>query len=716
MNRSSFKSICKGTQILAMLLMWCFYANAQNPYLPPSAFIPDGEPHVFTYKGETRVYLYGSRDEMAKSFCGTGHDVWSAPVNDLTHWTNHGEVINVKQITDLGFGKVDGQVFFAPDCAYNPVTKKYYLYVFLGVPYKLDGKAGPTVADSPAKPGFEDYGPTTFVAESDSPTGPFVNPQPCEWPTMSQSGAFDPAVFVDEQADGSVRVYAYFGNIQPNCWWAELDPTDMHTIINAKTRMPNMHETYRILNNPTANNGSKQFEASSLRKVAPGKYIYICSALEHISALTYFYSNSPEGPWNYGGQIVDNSVTWNGGNDHGSIANCDGKWYVFYHRRTTNDYNRQGAIEPIELRIEGDKVIIPHVEMTSQGIRTEGLNPFQRYWAGTICALTQNTTYVDGLEREPDGLNPVIVGGKDPFIGWKYFNFGNGTTKDLKLKVNVKADKAVSGEVKAADPNDPDNASTWTTIGKFSFKAGNSYADQIVTLTGKVEGRKAIYLTFNGEGKELCRIKEIEFAQGNAAAPNPLRTIAFKPSQNGTVKAIPTRARVGESVRIEVTPNKGYRPSKVEAADAKGNKVQVDANCITQYGPLSYNVFMPASGLTVTTTFEKGEVARPVEKPQQLDASYFDGRWKIISDNDLFRFDMEVTMRHDSNGKLDVKMISCSIPGVTLENPSEKVGRSVSFVANGGSYPMAVNIERFKPDLAAGTVLSMFSCHAVRMK
>ena len=26
-----------------------------------------------------------SRDEMAKSFCGTGHDVWSAPVNDLTH-------------------------------------------------------------------------------------------------------------------------------------------------------------------------------------------------------------------------------------------------------------------------------------------------------------------------------------------------------------------------------------------------------------------------------------------------------------------------------------------------------------------------------------------------------------------------------------------------------------------------------------------------------
>jgi hypothetical protein len=38
-------------------------AWTQNPILPPSAFIPDGEPRIFEYEGEKRVFLYGSKDE-----------------------------------------------------------------------------------------------------------------------------------------------------------------------------------------------------------------------------------------------------------------------------------------------------------------------------------------------------------------------------------------------------------------------------------------------------------------------------------------------------------------------------------------------------------------------------------------------------------------------------------------------------------------------------
>ena len=101
--------------------------SAQNPILPPTAFIPDGESHVFEYQGELRVFVYGSRDERVTDFCGYGHDVWSAPVDDLTQWTNHGEIFNVKQVWDIGYGKVEEQHFGAPDCVYNPATKKYYL-------------------------------------------------------------------------------------------------------------------------------------------------------------------------------------------------------------------------------------------------------------------------------------------------------------------------------------------------------------------------------------------------------------------------------------------------------------------------------------------------------------------------------------------------------------------------------------------------------------
>lgn len=79
---------------IVFILFSVFVINsyAQNPVLPPTAFVPDGEPDVFEYKGEKRLFIYGSRDERITGYCGYGHDAWSAPINDLTQWTNHGEI------------------------------------------------------------------------------------------------------------------------------------------------------------------------------------------------------------------------------------------------------------------------------------------------------------------------------------------------------------------------------------------------------------------------------------------------------------------------------------------------------------------------------------------------------------------------------------------------------------------------------------------------
>jgi hypothetical protein len=688
--------------------------QAQNPYLPPTAFIPDGEPHVFTYNGEERVYVYGSRDEMVTSFCGKGHDVWSAPVGDLTRWTNHGEVFNVQQIMDMGYGVVPGQVLFAPDCVYNPVTRKYYLYVFLGTPYKLDGKAGPAMENSAAGPCYQDWGPTTFVAESDSPTGPFVNPQPCDWPTQTMSGAFDPAVLVDAQPDGSVRVYAYFGNIQPNSWWAELDPEDMHTIINRQTRMPDRNQTYHILNNPTVNHNSTVFEASSIRKIAPGVYVYICSAIEKLSALTYFYSDSPEGPWNYGGRIVDNSLMWNGGNDHGSIAQCDGKWYVFYHRRTTDDYNRQGCIEPIQLSVDHGKVVIPSVEMTSQGVQTAGLDAYRRYWAGTICVLNQNQTHVDGASRQSDGMNPVLIGGHNPYVGWKYFNFADGAA-DLRLKMNVKSSVPVNGEVKIAEPGDADNPGKWISVAKFQIQPGGDYSDQSFDIPAEVKGCKAVYLTFEGEGQPLCSLREIEFCKGNAPTANPLLAVNLKQVKHGMMTAIPAKAREGQCVKIEVKSSEGYRPVGIVATDAAGRRQNIQRNCITKYGPVSYRVMMPHGGLTVSASYGKGEIVRPVDAVAAVDSAYFLGKWHIASDNDFFKADMDVVFTR-ADGKLQLDVTKSSLPQLHFNTLVENPGRSVTFSADAGVYRMSVTLNKFKHDLASGFIMSRFACHATRVK
>ena len=63
-----------------------YQSGAKNPFLPLDIYIPDGEPKVF----DGRVYLYGSKDEFDGEYCCHKFHVYSAPVSDLTEWTDHG--------------------------------------------------------------------------------------------------------------------------------------------------------------------------------------------------------------------------------------------------------------------------------------------------------------------------------------------------------------------------------------------------------------------------------------------------------------------------------------------------------------------------------------------------------------------------------------------------------------------------------------------------
>lgn len=66
-----------------------YQSGAKNPFLPLDIYIPDGEPKVF----DGRVYLYGSKDEFDGEYCCHKFHVYSAPVSDLTEWTDHGPVL-----------------------------------------------------------------------------------------------------------------------------------------------------------------------------------------------------------------------------------------------------------------------------------------------------------------------------------------------------------------------------------------------------------------------------------------------------------------------------------------------------------------------------------------------------------------------------------------------------------------------------------------------
>ena len=511
-------------------------ARARNPILPATAFVPDGEPHVFEYHGEKRVFVYGSRDELVTGYCGYGHDAWSAPVDDLSEWTNHGEIFHVKQVWDIGFGKVPGQVFGAPDCVYHPGTEKYHLYTFLGTEYAMDGVQGPLPGSENFVPGFEDLGPKCVMAVSDSPAGPFSDPVMCDWPAANRAGAFDPSALVDQQEDGTVRVYAYWGMYNGDTKgdrWGELNPTDMRTLIDGTTRMPDRNAWHRTLNDADRNKGTILFEASSIKKVDKDRYVFVYSALEHYTALTYCYSSSPEGPWHYGGKIVDNGIHWKGGNNHGSIAYASGQWYVFYHRATCDDYNRQAMLEPIEMFLDGDKVVIPPVEMTSQGANTDGLDAYARFSANHASYLTQHATLM-GRERNPDGMNPIAgIDTDGTVIGYKYLQFGEDAVMDVNepnLSLNILLCRDTTMTVLVARSESVATQDAWVDIVSFQVQdhavADGNYHEITVPITGLdqhatlkaiggLKGKLALFFSFRGSSPEcgmqhrgeLCRFK-----------------------------------------------------------------------------------------------------------------------------------------------------------------------------------------------------------------
>ena len=567
-----------------------------NPILQATAFIPDGEPHIFDYHGERRVFVYGSRDERIKGYCGFGHDVWSAPVTDLSKWTNHGEIFNVKQVKAIGYGWSPQQHFGAPDCAYNPVTKKYYLYTFLGAGYKLSEEIKKTAT---AK-GYGTSNPICVMAESASPAGPFLNPVMCDWPPVNNKGAFDPAVLVDPQPDGSVRVFAYWGMVMGDCC-AELDPHDMHTIINPETRLPDRNAVYKTLAPEKENHGSTLFEASSIRKVADGKYVFIYSPRERPSVLTYAYGNSPLGPFKFGGRIVDNNNGWRGGNNHGSIVNVDGQWYAFYHRHTAGGINRQAMMQPIELSIIGDSVAIPTIPLLSQATPGNGLNPFQRYNI-SVCCYRKGKCSVLGAPREPDGLQPLINVFNGELLGIKYFDFGQKGVKSsdrLAISFNARLLQDASITILYASKGSDELKEIDRIELKDQLPVDDNYHEACFPLDlskiGKLQGTCALYFRFESKSDQpLCEIKELELSKRGKQTPNPLQTINVS-SQLTDVKVstIPTKARVGESVKILLQTEHAGIVNNIKIRTKKGKEIKVYRNAVVPFAPISYHFEMP---------------------------------------------------------------------------------------------------------------------------
>ena len=404
------------------------YIRGGNPYMPLWEHVPDGEPRVFEYQGEKRVYVYGSHDTERTQYCGTDYVVWSAPVTDLTDWKCHGVCYRAE----------DSSILYAPDVVQKGDT--FYMYA------------------------AERKGSRIMVASSKAPWGPFTDPVETEL-------GFDPGILVDD--DG--RVYAYWGFCASYC--AELND-DMATI-----KPGTLHEHPLTHCNATwakadGHSGKDYFfEASSPRKIF-GKYVYIYSKRVEEDVpelgvyepcngfLSYKWSDSPLEGFRDGGDISFNGgeilagkdgsgiMTYRWGNNHGSVMEVNGQWYIFYHRQTgTDEFSRQAMLEPIDAAQgkdgkvflgkityrDGEPVTSRPVEMTSQGAHINGLDAAKWISAGYACHIhgSSQRAYVEPRYEQRDDVSTPVVGIiSGTTVGFRYLQFGSNSPKYVTMVVN----------------------------------------------------------------------------------------------------------------------------------------------------------------------------------------------------------------------------------------------------------------------------------------
>ena len=530
-------------------------ATPGNPYMPLWEHIPDGEPYVFEdpdNPGKQRVYVYGSHDDLITEYCGRDQVVWSAPVEDLSHWRYDGTILVVDKNRDGepfdSAGTAD--VLFAPDVTMTTDStgkKTYWLFPNDQTGYR-----------------------NGLIAKSDRPDGPF---EVCNWNKDNPNQVdgvlqFDPAVFVDD--DG--RVYGYWGF--ERSYAAEFDPETMATV------KPGTEIVEDMISGRNQEGVFSFFEASSIRKIKD-KYVFIYSRFTKDGefglpvsnyTLAYAYSDAPLGPWTYGGTIIDGrarekdeqgnviaSATPDG-NTHGSICEINGQWYVFYHRQTgTDEYARQAMVAPIEVKVEegkGGKVEISEGEYNSQGFALNGLDPFESHSAGIACWYTgpkpathewpNNTFYgsyveasyggtpdmtkeqaLDSKEKyaEPYDLryntNRVVNNTDGSIVGYKYFNFPAErlATKDNLMLVLRLIPEGIDGTIEVMMDR-PWESQGGKKIGEMALKADmpKTVMDAAIGISKEVQekdlaGQHAIFFLFKSDTKEksLCTLLDFVF-------------------------------------------------------------------------------------------------------------------------------------------------------------------------------------------------------------
>ena len=330
----------KKTSLSLIFAVMCSAAAAQqrqelNMPIIQTSYTADPAPYVH---GDT-VYLYTTHDEDdAEGFKMKDWLLYTS--TDMINWQDHGAVASLK---DFKWYKGDNGAWAEQVVERNG---KWYMYCPI-------------------------HGHGIGVLVADSPFGPFKDPlgKPLVW-QKEHWDDIDPTVWIDD--DG--QAYMYWGN--PNVYYVKLNE-DMISYSGDIVRLPKI----------------KDYQEGPWlwgRKNAKGekKYYLAFASTCCPEGIGYAMSDSPTGPWEYKGHIMNHTPQTRG--NHPGIIDYKGKSYCFglcydIFRMETGRHAERRSVSAAEMEYNSDGTIreLPYfLDCKLEQVGT--FNPYRRVEAETM--------------------------------------------------------------------------------------------------------------------------------------------------------------------------------------------------------------------------------------------------------------------------------------------------------------------------------------------
>lgn len=415
-----------------------------NPLMPHRF---GADPYALVY-GD-RVYVYSTNDiiesdgvgRIIDNTYGKIHTINCISSDDLVNWTDHGWIYIGPQLQGIAKWANNS---WAPAAAYKNIDgrDRFFLY-------------------------FANNANGIGVLTSDSPVGPFEDPigRPLvsrHTPNANVVWLFDPAIAFDD--DGTP--YLYFGGGVPE---GKAEMPDTARVVQLGDDMTSLAGTPRLVEAPWF------FEAAFVNKIGDTYYYSYCTNwssrvgavgeyMTDTAEIVYMTSKSPTGPWQYQGSILKNPGRYFGswGNNHHSIVEFKGDWYIFYHTQVLQDaMGLRGGYRSTHvdrIRVSEDGTIRPVVPTRSGVEQLKHVDPYKineaetMAWAGGI-----STTPTSELSDNFGLVNTVVEkqGPEDTagFVGISGVGFGDISPRRFTAKVSSQH----SGNIIKVTTGSPEN-------------------------------------------------------------------------------------------------------------------------------------------------------------------------------------------------------------------------------------------------------------------